>query len=164
MFSKIYRYFWSLNHRQSCIQAASRRLNASGDSHEICFLSSWTIWLLPLIFSLNMKTKAMKDRLLMHQSILALPIPPPGQPPGICTFFSLSWQFPGVGQEKRGNAPPPGKKRWQMPGPRAHWLIYRMYFRPPNFHNIISFLVWKLQQSSQLLNMKNVLVGSVPSG
>jgi hypothetical protein len=33
-------------YRQSCIQAASRRLHASGDSHEICFLLSWTIWLL----------------------------------------------------------------------------------------------------------------------
>jgi hypothetical protein len=28
------------NHRQSCIEAPSRRLYASGDSHEICFLSS----------------------------------------------------------------------------------------------------------------------------
>jgi hypothetical protein len=34
------------NYRQSCIQTASRRLHASGDSHEISFLSSWTIWLL----------------------------------------------------------------------------------------------------------------------
>jgi hypothetical protein len=42
------------NHRQSCIQAASRRLLASGDSHEICFLSFWTVWPLLLILSLNM--------------------------------------------------------------------------------------------------------------
>jgi hypothetical protein len=43
IFSKIYRYFWrfSTTGKLSCtIQATSRRLHASGDSHEICFLSS----------------------------------------------------------------------------------------------------------------------------
>jgi hypothetical protein len=40
--SKIYRYFWrfSTTGKAACIQAASRRLHASGDSHEICFFSS----------------------------------------------------------------------------------------------------------------------------
>ena len=37
MFSKIYRYFWRFS---TTGKAASRRLHASGDSHEISFLSS----------------------------------------------------------------------------------------------------------------------------
>ena len=43
MFSKIYRYFWrfSTTGKAASIEAASsRRLHASGDSHEISFLSS----------------------------------------------------------------------------------------------------------------------------
>jgi hypothetical protein len=44
LFSKIYRYFQlQAKLHPSCIY---RRLHASGDSHEICFLSSRTIWLL----------------------------------------------------------------------------------------------------------------------
>ena len=35
---------------------------------------------------------------LMHQSIPAVPIPPPGQPPGI-SFFLKKWQIPGGGDK-----------------------------------------------------------------
>jgi hypothetical protein len=59
MFSKIYRHISEDFQPQAKLHptTASRssiRLHASGDSHEICFLSSWTVWLLLLILSLNM--------------------------------------------------------------------------------------------------------------
>ena len=41
-------------------------------------------------------------------SSIAHPPPPPGNPRAFALFFSSSWQFPGVGQEKRGNARPQG--------------------------------------------------------
>ena len=47
---------------------------------------------------------------VMHQSILALPIPPPGHPRAFALFFSLSVQFPRAGQKKHDNAPPRAKK------------------------------------------------------
>ena len=75
----------------------------------------------------------------MHQSILALPIPPPGNPRAFALFFSLSWQFPGVGPEKRGNAPPPGKKKddkCPAPGHTDSFIECIL-----DFHYIISFLV-----------------------
>ena len=62
-------------------------------------------------------------RVLMHQSIPAATIPPPGQPPGIGKFSFFSCKCPGVGQKKRNNAPPSGRKTKQMPHPRADKLV-----------------------------------------
>ena len=48
----------------------------------------------------------------MHQSILALPIPPPpGQPPGICTFFFFKLTIPGGRAGKAWQCPAPGQKK-----------------------------------------------------
>ena len=52
-----------------------------------------------------------KSILVMHQSILALPIPPPGQPPGICTFFFFKLTIPGGRAGKAWQCPAPGQKK-----------------------------------------------------
>jgi len=53
----------------------------------------------------------------MHQSIPAVPIPPPGQPPGISIFYG---KFPGVGINKSIKCPGLGPKKRQMPHLRDH--------------------------------------------
>jgi hypothetical protein len=62
-------------------------------------------------FVLNTSTNASVNSSIAH--------PPPGNPRAFALFFSLSWQFPGVGQEKRGNAPPPGKKKMTNARPQG---------------------------------------------
>ena len=49
--------------------------------------------------------------IVMHQSILALPIPPPGQPLGICTFFFFKLTIPGGRAGKAWQCPAPGQKK-----------------------------------------------------
>jgi hypothetical protein len=90
-------------------------LNNSGKDGFISFW--WYTWrhlYLDLLFSVRYRSIE-----IMHQSILALPIPPRATPGHLHFFSSLSWQFPGVGQEKRGNAPPPGKKKMTNARPQG---------------------------------------------
>ena len=52
-----------------------------------------------------------EQKLLMQESILSLPIPPPpGHSREFACIFSLSVQFPSAGQEKLCNARPLGKE------------------------------------------------------
>ena len=52
----------------------------------------------------------MKSCSIMQESILSLPIPPPGYSQEFACIFSLSVQFPSAGQEKLCNARPLGKE------------------------------------------------------
>ena len=56
----------------------------------------------------------------MHQSIPAVPIPPPRANPWALAFFFKKWQIPGVGTSKSVKCPGVGPNRRQMPHPRDH--------------------------------------------
>ena len=86
---------------------------------------------------------------VMHQSILALPIPP-GQPPGICTFFFFKLTIPGDRAGKAWQCPAPGQKKddkCPAPGHTGSFIecildlqtsitlasLYKSYSSYPNF-------------------------------
>jgi len=56
----------------------------------------------------------------MHQSIPAVPIPPPGPTPGIRIFLKKMANSRGWGQVSTSNAPEWDQNRRQMPHPRDH--------------------------------------------
>ena len=69
----------------------------------------------PTSLSASHDHKKITSTPLMHQSIPVVPIPPPGQPPGIRMANSRGW-----GQVSPSNAPGWDQNRRQMPHPRDH--------------------------------------------
>ena len=70
--------------------------------HDISLVRCAHSW--DIMFSTRNKSGISAHPCIMHQSILALPTPPPGQPPGIDNSL-------GSGRKSVAMPPPPGKKR-----------------------------------------------------